>query len=97
MSPQTYVVGDWLVLKAGLTRTAVGDRTCRVVGLLPNADRGEQQYRVRFGNENFERRIVESDIDRTETETTTTEITVDVGSKTPGGPWLKPGSLRIGK
>jgi hypothetical protein len=95
MSIHTFAVGDALVLRAGLTRTAVGDRTCRVVGLLPNADRGEQQYRVRFGNENFERRIVASDIDRTET-VATKQAAAAVG-KSEGGPWLKASSIRIGK
>ncbi|RWX76691.1 cold-shock protein [Neorhizobium lilium] len=93
MSLTIYAVGDALVLRAGLTRTAVGIRTCRVVGVLPNADRGEQQYRVRFGNENFERRIVGSDIDRTET--AANEQTAVIELENEGGPWLKP--MRIGK
>jgi hypothetical protein len=95
MSSYSFAVGDALVLRAGLTRTAVGDRTCRVVGLLPNADRGEQQYRVRFGNENFERRIVASDIDRLET--AATEKTADATGISESGPWLKASSIRIGK
>jgi hypothetical protein len=95
MSVNTYAIGDFLVLKAGLTRTAVGNRTCRIVGLLPAADRGEQQYRVRLGSENFERRIVASDIDRAET--AATDVTGDTVSEAVGGPWLKPGSIRIGK
>ena len=43
MSPNVYAIDDIIVLKAGLTRTATGDRTCRIVGLLPAADRGERQ------------------------------------------------------
>jgi hypothetical protein len=95
MSLNIYNVGDSLVLKAGLTRTAVSDRTCRIVGILPAADRGEQQYRVRFGAENFERRIVASDIDTTETSSSAKAIEASV--TITSGPWLKPASIRIGK
>ncbi|KGD86594.1 MULTISPECIES: hypothetical protein [Rhizobium/Agrobacterium group] len=95
MSPNIYAVNDLVVLKAGLTRTATGDRTCRIVGLLPAADRGEHQYRVRFDNENFERRIVASDIDTSATATSATKgETAPTGS---GEPWLKPSRIRIGK
>jgi hypothetical protein len=95
MSLNVYGVGDVLVLKAGLTRTAIGNRTCRVVGLLPAADRGEQQYRVRFGSENFERRIVASDIDTTETSSFVKQD--ETSLEIAGEPWLKPASMRIGK
>jgi hypothetical protein len=95
MSANVYAIGDNIVLKAGLTRTATGDRTCRVVGLLPAADRGENQYRVRFGSENFERRIVESDIDTSETASSAKKD--EACADAPSGPWLKPSSIRIGK
>ncbi|CDZ26278.1 MULTISPECIES: hypothetical protein [Neorhizobium] len=95
MSANVYAIGDNIVLKAGLTRTATGDRTCRVVGLLPAADRGENQYRVRFGSENFERRIVESDIDTSETASSAKKD--EASADAPSGPWLKPSSIRIGK
>jgi hypothetical protein len=95
MSPNAYAVDDIIVLKAGLTRTATGDRTCRVVGLLPAADRGEHQYRVRFDNENFERRIVASDIDASAT--ATSAVKSEASRETPGGSWLKPSRMRIGK
>ncbi|OHV79002.1 cold-shock protein [Rhizobium sp. LCM 4573] len=95
MKAKLHAVDDVLVLKASLMRTANGDRTCRIVGLLPAADSGERQYRVRFGNENFERRILASDID-----TTATMILAqkeDPSSTATDGPWLKPGSIRVSK
>jgi hypothetical protein len=91
MSLDLYAVGDLIVLKAGLTRTATGDRTCRVVGVLPEADRGERQYRVRIGKENFERRIVASDIDRSEA--VSSDIRDEDTSRAASGPWLKPLSV----
>ena len=95
MSLNVYGVGDVLVLKAGLTRTAVGNRTCRIVGMLPAADRGEQQYRVRFGSENFERRIVASDIDTTETSAYIKHE--EISAEIAGEAWRMSASMGIGK
>jgi hypothetical protein len=95
MSLNVYNIGDILVLKAGLTRTAISDRTCTLARLLPAADRGEQQYRIRFGAENFERCIVASDIDTTETSLFVKPC--EVSLTISGEPWLKPVSARIGK
>ncbi|MFB9951598.1 cold-shock protein [Rhizobium puerariae] len=95
MCPHVYAVGDVVVLKAGLSRTATGDRTCRIVGNLPASDGGEPQYRVRFGNENFERRVVASDID-----TSGTSASAGKDEASPKGsdePWLKPAKIRVGK
>ena len=94
MKANAYVIGDNIVLKAGLTRVAAGDRTCRIVGLLPAVDRGENQYRVRFGGENFERRIVESDIDTSQTATSAAKSEPSTSSE---GSWLKMSNIRIGK
>lgn len=94
MSPNVFAVDDVIVLKAGLSRTATGGRTCRVVGLLPAADNGEPQYRVRFGDESFERRIVASDIDASATISPEKEET---SSATAREPWLKPASIRVGR
>ena len=95
MSPNAYVVNDLVVLKAGLTRTATGERTCRIVGVLPAADRGEHQYRVRFDNENFERRIVASDIDTSATKTPMAKG--ETSSAEPGEPWVKLSRIRVAK
>lgn len=94
MSRKTYAVGDTVVVRAGLTRTAAADRTCKIVGVLP-ADHREAQYRVRFATENFERRIVETDI-----ETSEAVPEDNAGAPAPadrGGPWLRPLSVRPGK
>lgn len=93
MSRKTYAVGDTVIVRADPTRTAAADRTCRIVGVLP-ADHREAQYRVRFAAENFERRIVASDIE--------TETAVEIGAATPapadrGTPWLRPLSVRPAK
>lgn len=94
MRRKTYAVDDHVVLKAGLSRTVAGERTCRIVGVLP-ADHGEAQYRVRLDNENFERRVVHSDIDAEETAAPSPRAAAAVVGK--AGPWLKPSSVRIGK
>jgi hypothetical protein len=94
VSRKTYSVGDTIILKAGLTRTATADRLCKIVNVLP-ADHGEIQYRVRFGAENFERRIVHGDIDHSET---TLPVHEDKAApKLKNESWLKPASLKIGK
>ncbi|WP_085032137.1 cold-shock protein [Ensifer aridi] len=95
MGRNTYGVGDTVVLRADLTRTAAADRTCRIVAILPSAEHGEAQYRVRFGTENFERRILEHDIDPSETALPVREG--DPAGTLDGKPWLKPLSVRTGK
>lgn len=94
MSRKTYAIGDRIVLRAGLSHSPAGERTCRIVSLLP-ADHGEVQYRVRREGETFERRIVHSDID-------TAESAVPVSCDSPASPgkagsWLKPSSIRVGR
>ena len=96
MSRKSYAVGDHVVLKAGLSRATTGTRTCRIVGVLP-ADHGEVQYRVRLENENFERRVVHSDIDVEETAAPATRKAAAAENARKGGPCLTPSSIRIGK
>ncbi|WP_411033744.1 cold-shock protein [Shinella sp. BYT-45] len=96
MSRKTYGVGDHVVLKAGLSRTATGARVCRIAGILP-ADHGEVQYRVRLEGETFERRIVHSDIDADESAAPLPRETAVAATSGKAGPWLKPSSIRIGK
>lgn len=95
MSRKIHAVGDHVVLRAGLSRTATDERTCRIVGVLP-ADHGEAQYRVRLDGENFERRIVHSDIDADEAAPATRKSAATEATR-KGGPWLKPSSIRIAK
>ena len=96
MSRKTYAIGDHVALKAGLSRTATGERTCRIVGVLP-ADHGEVQYRVRLEGENFERRIVHSDVDTDETAKPAARKAAATEGAQKGGAWLKPSSIRIAK
>ncbi|WEX86413.1 cold-shock protein [Sinorhizobium garamanticum] len=95
MSRNSYSVGDTVVLRADLTRTASADRRCRIVGILPAAEYGEPQYRVRFGTENFDRRIFEGDIDATETDLPARQD--DEAATVSGQPWLKPLSTKAAK
>lgn len=94
MSRKPYAIGDRVVLKAGLSRSQAGERTCRIVSILP-ADHGEVQYRVQREGETFERRIVHSDIDTAES---AAPVSRD-GPASPGkaGSWLKPSSIRVGR
>lgn len=63
MSKPVYAVNDTVLLKSGVFRKAENDRTCRIASVLPDVH-GSVQYRVRFGDEGFERRVFEDDIDR---------------------------------
>lgn len=96
MDPNAYSIGDLIVVKASLTRAAMDDRQCKVVGMLPASDRGEAQYRVRFGTENFERRIVASDIERSEAATTSSQAGMPVANGV-AEPWLKSLKIRVGR
>ncbi|WP_331371466.1 cold-shock protein [Sinorhizobium chiapasense] len=95
MSRNSYRIGDTVVLKPDLTRTASADRKCRIVGTLPAAEYGEPQYRVRFGTENFDRRIFEGDIDASETDLPVRQD--DAAAMISGKPWLKPLSTKTTK
>lgn len=95
MGRPNYKVGDVIVLKSGLTRTAAAEKRCRIAGILPN-DHGHVQYRVQFDAENFERRITETDID---TGKSPCEASPEAVAKLSDGvgSWLKPSSIRVGK
>ncbi len=95
MNRAIYAVGDTVKLKPNVLRRTETDSTCQIIGILPS-DHGEAQYRVRLGNETFERRILASDIDTPEI-----KAPQPVG-KTPSStgrnePWLKPSSIRTKK
>ena len=93
MSIPRYKVGDTIVMKSGLTRTLTDNRTCTIIGVLPR-DHGYPQYRVKFAGENFERRIVEDDVDLSET--APAERVAEQPRQVDGEvrPWLKPLSVR---
>ncbi|KQV66205.1 cold-shock protein [Rhizobium sp. Root1220] len=89
-----FAVGDKIVLKDGFVRTDSAGRTCTISGVLP-FDGSRAQYRVRFETENFDRRIIESDIDVTQSASSVpnneTVTSVETGS------WLKSSSIRVRK
>jgi hypothetical protein len=95
MSRAIYAVGDTVRLKADLFRRADGGGICRIAGILPS-DHGEAQYRVRLGNETFERRILASDIEASEAVSgrSATGSRPSLGGKEP---WLKPSTIRTRK
>jgi hypothetical protein len=95
MSRIAYAIGDQVVLIGKPGRTSAIDRTCRIVGILPS-DRNEPQYRVRFEGENFERRIVATDIDTSETPSPAIAAQ-DAAPSQRGEPWFKPSRIKIGK
>lgn len=95
MSRAIYAVGDTVKLKPNILRRTETASVCRIIGILP-ADHGEAQYRVRLGNETFERRILASDIEPPETKVS------QPSGKAPSSagrnePWLKPASIRTKK
>ncbi|PDT28411.1 cold-shock protein [Rhizobium sp. L9] len=94
MSRPSYKVGDMIVLKSGLTRTAKADKRCRIASILPN-DHGHVQYRVQFTGESFERRITDDDIDIGESPRA---ASLEAAAKADDAePWLKFSGIRMGK
>lgn len=94
MSAPLYSVGDTVVLKSGFLRKAEPETICRIASILPEAQ-GMVQYRVRFGNENFERRVTEGDIDRAAS-------SASMGEGRPTSPaitssWVNLNSIRVKK
>ncbi|RDJ08826.1 cold-shock protein [Rhizobium grahamii] len=89
-----YAIGDSIVLKGGFVRTEQASRTCRIAAILPS-DGSRAQYRVRFEGENFDRRILESDIDMSQSASPTPRD--DAVADIQGGSWLKTSSLRVRK
>lgn len=92
MSRNAYCVGDTVLLKDDLFRILAADRTCRITGILPAAEHGEAQYRVRFATETFERRIFEHDIDSSDPALPATKRSP--AAAVGGKPWLKPLSIK---
>ena len=95
MSRVIYAVGDTVRLKPDLFRRAEGSGICRIAGILPS-DHGEVQYRVRLGNETFERRILASDIDTPEMKASQA-VGEAPSHASRNEPWLKPASIRTKK
>lgn len=95
MRKTPYAVGDQVTLITGIIRSDEGAKECRIVGLLPHKEDGERQYRVQLGDEKFERRVTESDI---ENSASGDDAGAD-GADAPvaGGSWLKSSSIRSRK
>lgn len=91
MTSTDPAIGDVVILKDGFSDTGRNRTSCRIVAILPS-DSGEKQYRIRFDTENFDRRIVLSDIDLLATVSTPPE---KPEATAKGEPWLKPSSIRI--
>lgn len=93
MSSTDPVIGDVVIVKDGFSGRSRNRMPCRIVAILPSDD-GEKQYRVRFDSENFERRIVLSDIDTMATDTMLPE---KPATSTKDEPWLKPSAIRTSR
>ncbi|WP_431323268.1 cold-shock protein [Rhizobium sp. YTU87027] len=89
-----YAVGDSIVLKDGFVRTETAGRTCKITAVLPS-EGSRPQYRVRFEAENFDRRILESDIDLNQSAPPSPAIAKVMDIQ--GGSWLKTSSIRVRK
>jgi hypothetical protein len=94
MSRPTYSVGDMIVLKAAAGSRQDRTDACRISAVMPSAY-GHAQYRIRFENETFDRRIVEGDIDPERSKRSATEEKAVSPAK--GNSWLNPASMKIGK
>ena len=100
MSRAIYAVGDTVWLKPNILRRAETTTSCQIIGILP-ADHGEAQYRIRLGDETFERRVLASDIETPEISGPRTKG-VQPGGNGPSSagrnePWFKPSSIRTKK
>ncbi len=89
-----YAIGDRVVLKSGSGMRTGQEAVCRVSAVLPAAY-GQNQYRVRYENETFDRRIVDTDIDPERSERATKREEAAPPGK--GSSWLNPASMKIGK
>ena len=63
MQQQHYKAGDQVNLRPNFAGVRSVQSLCRIVSVLPVSDRGEFQYKVRFENEKFDRRVLASDIE----------------------------------
>lgn len=86
MSRMTYSAGDLVVLKADLTRLKADPRMCRIIGMLPS-DTDDAYYQVRFTHENFERRILATEIEKLCADPHADEQGT---ASSRSEPWLKP-------
>ena len=84
-----------VVLARGFTGELLEHKLAHIVNVMPDSSGGEPQYRIQCDNERFERRIVESEIERIQTQTEARKH----WKSAPGfiEPWLKPGSVKVAK
>ncbi len=88
-----YAIGDNVTLITGIIRPDAGAKECRIVGLLPVKENGERQYRVQLGDEKFERRIAESDIEAS-SGPDGDAVPADTDAPLTGSSWLTTSSIR---
>ncbi|MBT9371856.1 cold-shock protein [Rhizobium sp. CSW-27] len=93
MPGSRYAVGDRVVLKAAPATSGSPTTGC-ISAVLPSAN-GQAQYRIRFENEAFERRIIEADIDPERSDRPMLEDKAVLPAK--GTSWLNPARIKIGK
>lgn len=96
MTKTSYGIGDKVFLLAGPIRNARAEGEYTIVGQLPEAE-GMSQYRVKSISENFERRIVATDIDTERSRKPRGGEQPSPVRAQPKESWLKPSAVRIGK
>nr|NLR85349.1 cold-shock protein [Rhizobium sp. P28RR-XV] len=89
-----YRIGDTILLKSGVLGSSGPSGYGRILSCLPEAQ-GTAQYRVQFDAENFERRILQVDIDAAASSSPTREA-----SSMPEGKlssWVNSSAISIRK
>jgi len=96
MTKITYGIGDHVFLVTGPVRTGRPEGEFTILACLPDIN-GMAQFRVKSLTENFERRIIGSDIDmeRSQRPSRVPQEVPDFGPSR--GSWLKTSSIRVGK
>ncbi|MEO4045261.1 cold-shock protein [Hoeflea sp. CAU 1731] len=92
MQQQHYKAGDQVNLRSNFAGVRSVQSLCRIVSVLPASDSGESQYKVRFENEKFDRRVLASDIEA--------KISIQpvAGLRTPAsGGWLNASRIKVSK
>ena len=84
--------GDRIVLARGVTGELSEHKFAHIMIVMPESSGGEPQYRIQCDDERFERRIVESEIERIQTQTEAQSYWGSAAGVIE--PWLNPGSIK---
>jgi hypothetical protein len=96
MTKAVYGIGDNVMLVTGPVRTGRPDGEFTILACLPDIN-GTAQYRVKSVTENFERRILGTDIDLERSQAPRKDQQEVLDFTPTRGSWLKSASVRVGK